>query len=318
MSIDCVVIDAGARYGLHPTWAELRGLADFHMFEMDNVEAARLEHKYQFDDRIKIYPIALYSRDEEMRFRVSEHQALNSVFASNQSLLEQNDYMLREFAVTQERVVEARSIDSLFADTDIHFMKLDVEGAEFELLQGSKDKLSSTLLGLRSEVLFAPIYEGAPLFGDINQLMLAEGFELLNFDYTGAGNKAGRYTLPGRYGKLLSSDAVWIVNNDRLFAGKGERLAKDVIRLALFLMLNGATDQAIDVMTRAVDRDSGLFEPYRDDPLFIALHRKALFLFKSLISLPMFEESDITSTYKKIFARDFPLMNEFYQSDIFT
>ena len=64
--------------------------------------------------------------------------------------------------------------------------------------------------------------------------MLENGFDLLNLDYDGAGNKTGRFTLPGRYGKLLSSDAVWIVANDRLFAARGERLRGDVVRLALF------------------------------------------------------------------------------------
>jgi FkbM family methyltransferase len=317
MSMNCVVIDAGARYGLHPTWAELRSLAEFHMFEMDGEEAARLQRKYQSDPGITIYPIALYSRDATLRFRVSEHQALNSVFASNEGLLKQNDYMLREFAVTQERSVEARSVDSLFAGKDVHFMKLDVEGAEFELLQGAKEKLATSVLGIRSEVLFAPIYEGAPLFGDLNHLLLAEGFELLNFDYSGAGNKSGRFTLPGRYGKLLSSDAVWIVNSDRLFSARGERLAENVIRMALFLMLNNATDLAVDILTRAVMRAGVSLDAYGEDPLLQVLHRKVLLLFKSLLGLPMFEEKDITSTYKNIFGRNFPLMNEFYQSDIF-
>ena len=40
--LNCVVVDAGARYGLHPSWAELRGIAEFHLFEMDADEADRL------------------------------------------------------------------------------------------------------------------------------------------------------------------------------------------------------------------------------------------------------------------------------------
>ena len=317
MSIGCVVIDAGARYGLHPSWAELRGLADFHMFEMDGEEAARLKRKYQSDPRITVHPIALYSSDTKLRFRVSEHHALNSVFESNQHLLRQNDYMQREFTVTAERAVETRSVDSLFAGRDVHFMKLDVEGAEYELLKGAHAKLTTSVLGVRSEVLFAPVYENAPMFGDLNQLLLAEGFELLNLDYTGAGNKAGRYTLPGCYGKLLSTDAVWVVGSERLFAAKDARLAEDVIRMALFLMLNGATDLAVDTLTRAVTREGVSLESYRTDPLFVMLHRKALLLFKALLGLPMFEEADITATYRTIFGRDFPLMNEFYHSNVF-
>ncbi len=314
--LDCVVVDAGARYGLHPSWAELRGIAEFHLFEMDEDEAARLTTKYQADDKITVYPIALYSSDATLKFSVSEHQALNSVFRSNTALLQSNDYMLRDFAVTAERSTQARALDSLFADRDIHFLKLDVEGAEFELLKGAKNKLQTSVLGVRSEVLFAPVYQDAPLFGDLHRVMLESGFELLNLDYTGAGNKAGRFTLPGRYGKLLSSDAVWVVGNDRLFAAKGDRLVQDVLRLAIFMLMNGATDLAVDLLLRAVKREALSFDAYRGDPLFVALHRRALLLFKSLLSLPMLQEADVTDAYKTIFGRDFPLMNQFYQSDL--
>src|SRR5262245_24266376 len=314
MSLNCVVIDAGARYGLHPTWADLRGIAEFHLFEMDATEADRLERKYQGDPRIKVYPIALYSSDTTLTFRVSQHQALNSLYQSNDDLLRQNDYMVREFALTEERQTKARLIDSLFADRPIHFMKLDVEGAEFELLKGARKQLSTSVLGVRSEVLFAPIYEGTPLFGELNQFMLDQGFELLNLDYTGAGSKAGRFTLPGRYGKLLSSDAVWVVSTERLFGAKGERLLHDVVRFALFLMNNSATDLAIDTLLRAVTRDGLSFDSIKDEPVFQALHRKVLFLFKALLGLPMLQESDITGAYKTIFGLEFPLMNRFYES----
>ena len=314
--LNCVVVDAGARYGLHPSWAELRGIAEFHLFEMDADEANRLSNKYRDDALITVYPIALYSSDTTLTFRVSEHQALNSLFRVNESLLQDHEYKLREFATTEERTTQARAIDSLFTGRDVHFLKLDAEGAEYQLLQGAREKLQTTVLGVRSEVLFAQVYQDAPLFGDLHRLMLDHGFELLNLDYTGAGNKTGRFTLPGRYGKLLSSDAVWTIGNDRLFPARGDRLRDDIVRLALFMMLNGATDLAVDLLLRAVTREGVSFESCGQDPLFVALHRRSLLLFKSLLELPMLQEEDITRTYKSIFGRDFPLMNQFYQSDL--
>jgi FkbM family methyltransferase len=315
--VSCVVVDAGARYGLHPSWAELRGCAEFHLFEMDREEASRLSQKYKGDQLITVHPIALYSSDTTLKFRVSEHQALNSVLQVNDDFLQSSDYMLRDFQVKDEMMAPARALDSLFSGRAVHFLKLDVEGAEYELLKGAVNLLGTTVLGVRSEVLFAPIYKGAPLFGDLHRVMLDNGFELLNLDYTGAGNKAGHFTLPGRYGKLLSSDAVWIVSNDRLFAARGDRLRQDIVRLALFEMLNGATDLAIDTLLRAVTKENVSFDSSRDDPLFVTLHRKALLLFKSLLGLPMFREADIVEAYKTIFSREFPLMNKFYQSDLF-
>ncbi|MGA8613927.1 MAG: FkbM family methyltransferase [Xanthobacteraceae bacterium] len=314
MSINCVVVDAGARYGLHPSWAPLLGLADFHLFEMDAREADRLKRKYQSERRIKVYPLALYSSDTVLSFRVSEHEALNSVFASNEALLKKNEYMVHEFTVNEERKTQARSLDSLFSDQEVHFLKLDVEGAEYEVLKGGRRLLSSSVLGVRSEVVFAPIYMGAPLFGDLHSLLLEHGFELLNFDYAGGGNKTGRFTMPGRYGKLLSTDAVWVIGNDRLFSAKTEKLAHDVVRFALFLMNNGATDLAVDTLSQAVTRRGVSLETMIDDPLCAELHREILFLFKALLGLPMLQEADITTTYETLFHRKFPLMNRFYET----
>jgi FkbM family methyltransferase len=317
LPLDITVIDAGARYGLHPTWAELRALANFHLFEMDAGEATRLKKKYENDAWIKIHPIALFSENTTLKYHAREHEALNSLYSANNKILGENDYKQHEFSVTKEAEVEARTIDSLFHDTDVHFMKLDVEGAEVEVLKGSKKKLQSSVLGVRSEVLFAPLYDGAPLFGDIDEFLRAQGMELLNFDYTGAGNKYGRFSLPSKYGKLISTDAVWVISNDRLFAEKGSQLEKNVIRLAIFMMLNGATDLAVELLERAVSLEGISFDKYSTDPLFIFLHRKVILLLKSLLDFPMIEDEDIYEVYNKIFGLDFPKLNQFYQSDLF-
>ena len=314
MGLNCVVIDAGARYGLHPSWAELQGLADFHLFEMDIDEAHRLERKYLSDSRVKVYPIALYGSDMVLTYHVNQHQGLNSIFQQNHALLQKNEYKLRDFEGIGERKTAARSIDSIFRGQDVHFIKLDVEGAEYEILKGASKVLNSGVLGIRSEVMFAPLYQGAPLFGDIHRLLISHGFELLNFDYKGAGIKAGRFALPNQYGKLLSSDAVWVIGNDRLFDARGEKLLHDVIRFSMFLMNNGATDLAVDTLHCAVTREGITFESIKDDALFLALHKKMLLLFKALLAFPMLQEHDITGTYHAIFGREFPVMNSFYES----
>jgi FkbM family methyltransferase len=314
---ECVVIDAGARYGLHPSWAELRGAVTFHLFEMDPIEAARLTKKYGADANITVHSTALFSDDITLPFNVSQHRALNSLYAADSEMLMRNDYMIEGFAVLEKRQVDARKIDSLFP-IDIHFLKLDVEGAELEVLKGAAGKLDNSVLGVRSEVCFAPVYKTAPMFGEIHDYLLKHDFELLNLDYSGNGNKTGRFTLPDRYGKLISTDAVWVVNNDRLFARQGQELVHDVVRFSLFLMLNGATDLAIDTLVRAVTGYSVSFDYVESTPLFKALHRKILLLFKSLSSLPMFDKVELFETYKRVFGFEFPDMNRFYESELFT
>jgi FkbM family methyltransferase len=310
--INCVVVDAGARYGLHPTWQSLERIAEFHLFEMDDVEAARLSKKYAGHDNIKVYATALHEVDADLTFNVSRHNALNSVFEANSTLLRDNAYMVEEFTQTEERSVAARSLDSLFQGRDVHFLKLDVEGAEHTVLTGAKETLDRAVLGVRCEVLFAPIFKGAKLFGHLHDLLAERGFELLNLDYSGAGNKTGRFTLPGRYGKLLSSDAVWVVNSDKLWSRSAD-LHDTIVRYALFLLLNGASDLAVEALLRATRERRLQLKALSDDPLVGVLRAKLLDLFKGLLSLPQLLQLEVTETYLELFREPFPTMHKFYE-----
>jgi FkbM family methyltransferase len=316
--IDCVVVDGGARYGLHPTWADLRTIAQFHLFEMDAQEAERLQSKYKHEPMIAVYPLGLYREDTELTFTVNEHRALNSLFSVNDEMLKQNDYMLKAFTPVETKRVNVRSIDSFFQGKPIHFLKLDVEGAEYDVLCGAFGALRSSVLAVRAEVVFTPVYKYAAAFGDVHKLLVDNGYELLNFDYCGAGNKGGRFSLPGRYGKLISTDAVWTVNNERLFSTSGNTLRDDVVRMACFLLNNGATDLAVELLQQAISARTVSFSELQNDPLFKYMHRKILLLFKSLLERPMWLESDVTSVYQQIFNSEFPTLNRFYESEMFS
>jgi FkbM family methyltransferase len=316
--IDCVVVDGGARYGLHPTWADLRTIAQFHLFEMDTQEAERLRTKYENDPAIDVHPIGLYREDTELTFTVNEHRALNSLFSVDDEMLKRNEYMRKAFTPIETKTASVRSIDSFFKGRPIHFLKLDVEGAEYDVLSGGVVALRSSVLAVRAEVVFTPVYKEAPAFGDVHKLLIENGYELLNFDYSGAGNKGGRFSLPGRYGKLISTDAVWIVNNQRLFSTDGTALRDDVVRLACFLLNNGATDLAVEILQRAVSEKNISFEEVQKDLLFNYMRRKILLLFKSLLAYPIWSETEIYAVYRQIFNSEFPTLNRFYESEMFS
>ena len=90
------------------------------------------------------------------------------------------------------------------------------------------------------------------------------------------------------------------------------------VRLSLFLMLNRGTDVAVDHLYRAVSQHGVSFDELEDDPSFRLLRRKIAYLFKELIDKPGIYKEDLTSTYKKIFNRDLPLLSNFYQSGEFS
>lgn len=314
--LNCVVLDAGARYGLHPTWSELRDLASFHLFELDTEEASRLAAKYSACPNITIHPVALYSRSGPLRIKFRQHKGLHSAFAPDLETAAALRYMEEAQGVTGEADVAATTVDEAFAGQEVHFLKLDTEGSELAILEGATRSLADHVLGIRCEVNFVPMLEKGPLFGDIAGFLQERGFDLLNLDYLGRGHAASQFTMPGRYGTLLATDAVWIARRHRVMSGAPELVARRAVQLALFLFQNNATDVAIDLLVAAARTpgiDLGVFV---DQPLFRVLRRKVLLLFKDLSYLPYFEIDGIRDTYRTIFRSEFPEMHEFYESDL--
>jgi FkbM family methyltransferase len=61
----------------------------------------------------------------------------------------------------------------------IDFLKLDIQGAELNALQGAEETLKRVAV-VHCEVEFSPIYEGQPLFPEIQRFLNARGFELID------------------------------------------------------------------------------------------------------------------------------------------
>ena len=315
-SLSCVVVDAGARYGLHPSWQELQDIADFHLFDIDPVEIERLRQKYSAQHNITVYETALNNESGPLTFSLRAHKGLTSIYTPDSNVISDFDYMQEEQTVTGKIEVMAQTIDDLFRGQEVHFLKLDTEGAELLILQGAANTLTEHVLAVRCEVSFVPMLEGAPLFHDIDTFLRAHGFELLNIDYTGRGHPASEFTLPNRYGKLVATDGVWIATDNRLFQGDPGDVAKRALLMASFLMLNNASDVAIDILLRAATRPYTDLGPFEHHPLFRFLRRKVLLLFKDMSYLPYARMAEIRESYRIIFNSEFPRMSMFFESDL--
>ncbi|HWR02559.1 MAG TPA: FkbM family methyltransferase, partial [Humidesulfovibrio sp.] len=79
--------------------------------------------------------------------------------------------------------VQVSTLDQWKARHDVasvDFMKLNVQGAELEILQGGESLLPE-VLGLFTEAAFVESYVGRPLFADLDRYLRSQGFTFFTF-----------------------------------------------------------------------------------------------------------------------------------------
>ena len=247
-------MDAGGRYGLHPTWKPFRGEILYVLFEPDTQEAARLQIKYSHRrEEINIEALALADHPGTLSIDFFRNRAMSSsavraplsaLFAGERA---------GEVEIVDSVDVPATTIDAYCSQRAVQadFLKLDTEGTELEILRGAEDQLSSGILGVRAEVNFERTFVDKPLFGEIHDFMLERDFYLLNLDYDGRGEYQNDFArIDGRFGILASTDAVWLRRKAYVLRSQSitGALETSVLKYAAFCFHNFAPDVAIDVL----------------------------------------------------------------------
>ncbi len=281
-----VVMDAGARYGIHPTWRSFGGGLLYLAVEPDEEEARRLTRLAR-DPGFRALCIALDQKTGTRNLYITKHRGYSSFYRPDPGSEWFKRYRPGEGEV--ERVVQVRtwSIDDFTRKYKlaVDFLKLDTEGSELDILRGASDQLESHVLGVRTEVSFQPAYIGQPTVFEVHKYLLSKGFHLLNFDYLGRGvprNILFRNPNPqemdtSRYGTLLSADGVWLKRYElvrqQLRRHPGA-LAWATLKHAYFCMLNHAPDVGIDtLMDFITERGEPLGTEYANVRLYRALQR---------------------------------------------
>ena len=164
--------------------------------------------------------------------------------------------------VVERRPVQTVRLDDLAETRGADYLKLDVQGCELMVLQGSIERLRELLI-VHTEIEFLPMYKRQPLFADIDVFMRGRGFILHKL----SGLNSATFKLPGVEVELSGTinQSIWgeavYVRDFRAFDELG---AEALLKTATILHENyGSTDLAA-VALAAHDRkaDAGLVERY--------------------------------------------------------
>jgi len=323
MDSKCIttVLDAGGRFGLHPTWKGFTGKLNYYLFEADIIEADRLKKKYHHrSDEVKIVGKAVAKKKRKLILNLSKNRSMASTVTRNPISSLFTEERLHEVEITEQVEVDAISFDNFCEENNINadFLKIDTEGTELEIMKGAANQIQNNILGLRSEVAFDYIFEGMPLFGDLNKFMLDNGFYLLNIDYDGKGDYQNNFVkVEGRYGILSSSDAVWLRRIDSIFNktyGSNQTIEEQTFKYAAFCFNNNATDVAIKVLSHGKNEHHLDYSKIKGTSLYNFVDKEIHKLFYSIKWQPGQSLLKNQETYFEIFNKNMKVMHEYMES----
>jgi len=229
--VDIVDIGASPIDG-KPVYQNLldRGQARVIGFEPDPAALRALERTKGAAETYLPYAIG---DGEAHTLHLCEAPGMSSLLRPNAALLA-NYHGFSDWGVVRDtRPVQTVRLDDVREIAEIDFLKIDIQGAELMALRGGARQLARCGV-VQTEVEFLPMYEGQPLFSDVELYLRGLGFAFHKFSSTASpvlkplqvGNSPA-----GGLSQLLFADAVFVRDFTRLGLMTATKLLKSAVVL---------------------------------------------------------------------------------------
>ena len=308
------LIDAGARFGPHPSWQELfnSGLTIIHAFEPEEDEFNWLKNKFSGNIDYKINKFALGDKEEILSLNIHKHKGQTSFFepALNSDWFREFRKEDAEIVAKQEdiKVITAENyIDSLINQNQQmpRFIKTDTEGYDYFVIRGF-GKYLKNVHAVRTEIHFQEVFKESPKFTDLFSLLSENGFRLANLDYEGSGVQQS-YFVPHhrKYGIFTGTEAVFLRSNE-YYIGLDDI---NFVQVIAFLLCNSLEDYAISLLQK---REKS-FHQFLDCKLVRFVEKKFLLSTKKFENYSSLLFDKAKKDYKRFFLEDYPERHNFYK-----
>lgn len=236
------ILDIGALPGAHET-------PPFHalpaVFPSTRISGIELDPglcktlNAQAPQGLRYYASALGSTEEERTLYETVHHMCSSLYEPDERYADLYDG-LDVMRLRSKRTVRTVSLNTFAREHALgalDFIKMDIQGAELDVLRGGSNVLSS-VLALVLEVELVPLYKDQPLFGEVEAFLRERDFmlhKLLSFGGRVMKPHTENYPM-----QLMWSDALFTCDLLDL-SGLAE---EGVLKLAVLLDLYGSYDVA--------------------------------------------------------------------------
>lgn len=187
-----VGIDVGSAEGMQPHWRAYQGVVDLLLFEPHRESFEKLVASFSkspHPEKFQIIPVGLSGNGGERTLYMLNAPTGSSLYPINEEsefASSDSDYI---YPIREVRI-QTRCLADVLDEKgvkNVDMIKLDVQGAELEILQGLGDTRRKSLLLVEAEANicggisrnFSP-YRGAPTWRQIDEMLIADGMRLLD------------------------------------------------------------------------------------------------------------------------------------------
>ncbi len=259
------ILDVGAMMEEQDRYQPLRdmGLARVTGFEPDEEQYQKLLANKGERDQYLPYVLGT---GERQRFNLARYPGCSSLYEPSSAAIDLFTSIgtgeSGNFRVLETLDIDTKRLDDIPECPSPDLIKIDVQGAELDILRHATQALESALV-IESEVEFIPLYEDQPLFGDLQVYLREHGLWLHKLiDIAGRSFKplARGNNQYAALSQVLWADAIFVRDFTSL-----ERYGDDqLLKASLILHQVYCSYDLVLLLLREHDRrrSSGLAEKY--------------------------------------------------------
>lgn len=282
-----VVADVGAAQGLDPRWDIFAPAIRQIGFEPEPQEWSRLQAGLEAEgrgDSHRVLPLALADAPGRRALYVTRDPDASSLYRPNQRFFDRMPDPSGTEIVGQIDV-EVTTLDavSLPHGNDLDVLKLDVQGAELDVLRGAEARLEGEVLAVIAEASFVELYQGQGMFSDLDRQLRSQGFELFDICYRRWSRRRLGATYAGmRVGQMTYGDVLYLkdpLSRDGLFLPSTK-----LLKLAALAEFFSLPDYALELIDLA--REHGDIDEARAATMVEAVAANAIVAYHDRNRLP--------------------------------